>query len=233
MKHKRALLVIGGKQGIGEEVVKQACEQDDHWSRVFAVDQKVIDVRDQRHCRDAAYELAMGSQHLDIAFCAGINKLGAIGDLDSEDVMEHYRVNVGGFINVLDAFKRCYGHRQVNVTAIVSDSSRIPMRGSIMYASSKAALAHAIRCAARELAPNWRVNGVSPGVVDDTPMTEMVDEIVPALRGWTLEEAQSYERSLVPMGRRAYKSEVAEAVLWSLRGPEFMTGSIIDVTGGK
>lgn len=229
---RRTLLVIGGKQGIGEQITYTAMS-DDYWASVFAVDQKGMDVRSHESCLSVARELATFHEPIDIAFCAGINKLGKIGELDNDDVIEHYRVNVGGFINVLDAFKRFYGNSQVNVTAIVSDSSRVAMRGSVMYASSKAALAHAIRCTARELAPYWRVNGVSPGVVADTPMTKEIDEVVPALRGWTLAKAKAYERSMIPMGRRARKDEVAEAVLWSLRGPEFMTGSIIDVAGGK
>lgn len=234
---RKNLLVIGGKQGIGEMITTAAkaghpgLEYEDVW----AVSHDEVDVRqwDQLHALAVACD-GLGDSELHIAYCAGINILGKIGELSCADVMEHYRVNVAGFIGVLDAFKMVMPNRKgVSITAIVSDSSRVPMRGSIMYASSKAAMVHAIRCAARELAPAWRVNGVSPGVVADTPMTDMVDEIVPKLRGWTLEEAQAYERSMIPMGRRARKDEVAAAVLWSLNGPEFMTGSIIDVAGGK
>lgn len=64
-------------------------------------------------------------------------------------------------------------------------------------------------------------------------MTEFIDSQVPSLRGWSLEETQAYERSMIPMGRRARKEEIAQVVIQALLGPEFMTGSIIGLTGGK
>lgn len=232
---RRTLVVIGGRQGIGQAITEMAESQnDDHWRWVIATDENEVDVTNPERLDEFATTLSeTGHASLDIIYCAGVNILGKIGELNPQDLMHTYAVNVMGFIMTLDAFKRQYANRRVNVTVIVSDSSRVPMRGSIMYASSKAALAHAVRCAARELAPNWRVNGISPGVVANTPMTDYIDEVVPPLRGWTLEEAQAYERSMIPMGRRAYKHEVAEAAIWATRGPQFMTGSIIDIAGGK
>ena len=164
-----------------------------------------------------------------------------IGQLDKVAVREMFDVSVIGFIRLLD---HLYAHhvrgvgfqeeaRTCSVVAIVSDSAYTPMRGSIGYASSKAALAHAIRCAARELAPHYRVNGIAPAMVEDTDMTRMVDAIVPELRGWTPEEARAYEQNLIPMGRRATKAEVAQLAVNVLEGPEFLTGAIIPITGGK
>ena len=235
LEEKRTLAIIGGRQGIGKEVWRLAeDEHNDLWRYVVPTSEREVDVRNQPRLLEFAQDLwQTGHRNLDVIYCAGINRLGKIGSLSAADLMEHYEVNVAGFILFLDALKQSHGESRVNVTVIVSDSSRVPMRGSVMYASSKAALAHAVRCAARELAPAWRVNGISPGVVADTPMTDYIDAVVPPLRGWTLEEAQAYERSMIPMGRRALKSEVAEAALWATRGPEFMTGSIIDVAGGK
>ena len=64
-------------------------------------------------------------------------------------------------------------------------------------------------------------------------MTYAIDSEVQRQRGWTLAEAQEYERSMIPMGRRATKREVAQLVLNTLEGPVFMTGSNIEITGGK
>lgn len=234
MEDMRSLVVIGGRSGIGAEVSRQASLHPDRWRFIVPVNENEVDVTDAARVEHFTRTLwQTGHRNLDLVYCAGINVLGKIGDLSGETLMRHYAVNVAGFIMTLNALKQSHGESRVNVTVIVSDSSRVPMRGSVMYASSKAALAHAVRCAARELAPAWRVNGISPGVVADTPMTDYIDEVVPPLRGWTLDEAQAYERSMIPMGRRAYKTEVAEAALWATRGPEFMTGSIIDVAGGK
>ena len=235
LERKRTLVIIGGRQGIGKEVWRLAeDEHSDHWRWVVPTNEREVNVTHVEELERFAHTLwDTGHRNLDVVYCAGINILGKIGELTIKELMHTYAVNVAGFIMTLNALKQTHGESRVNVTVIVSDSSRVPMRGSVMYASSKAALAHAVRCAARELAPTWRVNGISPGVVADTPMTDYIDKVVPPLRGWTLEEAQAYERSMIPMGRRALKIEVAEAALWATRGPEFMTGSIIDVAGGK
>ncbi len=170
---------------------------------------------------------------LDIVYCAGYNRLAPLGALNMFDLSHTFDVNVKGFIALLDAIVETRVIRKANVVAIVSDAARTAMRTSIAYCSSKAALAHAIKCGARELAPQHRVNGVSPSVNADTPMTNYVDGQVQKLRGWTREEAMEYEKSLIPMGKRVTKLEVAEVVKSTLDGPWFQTGAIIDITGGK
>lgn len=219
-------LVIGAAPGgIGYEIMRQSPGE------VIAPS---IDNFDVMH-RDSmeSWFKHKGKTFDRVVFCAGVNLLGKIGELDEYNIYHSFRVNVIGFINMLDALKRWQGDSPVSVVAIVSDSAHTPMRGSIAYSSSKAALAQAIRCAARELAPAWRVNGISPSVVEDTPMTRSVDAVVPALRGWSEEKAMEYELSLIPMGRRATKSEVARLTIDVLSGPEFLTGAIIPITGGK
>lgn len=230
----RNLLVIGGASpgGLGEDIALMAYDRG-NYGEVRSTSQATYDVRSYAGHILNAEKCRNRGPDLDIVYVAGVNHLGKLGDLSPRLLLEQFKVNVIGFIMMLDAFKIEFENCKVNVVAVVSDSSRIPMRGSIGYASSKAALAHAIKCAARELAPTWRVNGVSPGIIADTPMTAAVDAVVPGLRGWTEEEAQAYERSLIPMGRRVTKEEVSSLVLSTLSGPEFMTGSIIDITGGK
>lgn len=220
-------LVIGGLTGIGQEIIR-ALRMFTH-RQVVAPSVDVLDVRDPMSTQ-AFFD---GSDRFDeIVYSAGVNHLMPIGEVNSDKLYETFAVNVIGFINVLDAC-RATNLSPFSVVAIVSDSATTAMRHSIAYASSKAALAHAIRCAARELAPSTRVNGVSPSIVDDTPMTAAVDLAVPELRGWTAEEARQYEKSLVPMGRRCLKSEVARLVMQVLDGPNFLTGAVIPLTGGK
>lgn len=107
------------------------------------------------------------------------------------------------------------------------------MRRSITYCASKAALVQAVRVAGRELAPWVRVNAVSPGIIDETPMTVSIDREVMEQRDWTREQALEYERSLIPMGRRGNKGEVADLIMHTLLGPVYMTGANIEINGGK
>lgn len=166
-----------------------------------------------------------------VAYCVGINELAWINEIRSTQYLNMLHVNVVGFINVLQSVVR--NQTSGNVLAISSDSSKTPMRGSLMYCSSKAAMDMAIKCAARELAPLWRINGIAPSVIADTNMSADVDKTVQDIRGWTAEQAMEYELSLVPMKRRVTKEEVAQLSHDILQGPEFMTGSIVEIRGGK
>lgn len=166
-----------------------------------------------------------------IAYCAGVADLAWVSDLNKNTVDAVFQVNVIGFMGVMRALS--ITQEEGSVCAIVSDAAKVPMRGSMAYCSSKAALEQAIKVAAREMAPKWRVNGVSPSAVDGTKMTEFIDGQVPLFRGWTPTKAKAYEMASIPMKRRARKTEVADVIVQTLLGPEFLTGSIISLTGGK
>jgi NAD(P)-dependent dehydrogenase (short-subunit alcohol dehydrogenase family) len=222
-------LIIGGHSGIGREIKLGLRRRR---PAVIAPSQGTFDITCGAH-EMRNWLVEEGVKYDVVIYSAGVQHLGFIGELDEDEVAHIYRVNVLGFIHLLDALRWHQGTHPTNILAIVSDASRVAMRGSIAYCSSKAALAHAVRCAARELAPEWRVNGLSPGVVDGTGMTAYVDSVVPAIRGWSAEQARDYERSMIPMGRRATTQEVADAAYGILAGPKYMTGSVIEMTGGR
>jgi pteridine reductase len=104
----------------------------------------------------------------------------------------------------------------VNITDIAAER---PFPGHAHYCMSKAALLSLTRSLAVELAPQIRVNAVAPGAI-----------LFP----------ESYEESRreavlkrVPMGRTGSVAELAEAVRFLLLGPEFVTGQVIAVDGGR
>lgn len=230
----RNLWVIGS----GENTLAEQIHSDtkiDNYKAILATGQGEVDVLSGHEIRSYLghiMEWQPDMTQLDIVYCAGFNRLSALGSIERFPLHRHFEVNVQGFIWLLDSIVQT-GLQRANVVAIVSDAARTAMRTSIAYCSSKAALAHAVKCGARELAPNHRVNGVSPSVIADTPMTEYVDEQVQKLRGWTHKEALEYEASLIPMRTRVTKAEVADVVRATLNGPWFQTGAIIDITGGK
>jgi len=223
-------LVIGGHSGIGERIVDDLHDNMTikiDW--IYAPKQVDFDVTS-----DESIETWLNNNEPmdEVVYCAGLQHLEKLGAL-TVNALNIIDVNYIGFLRVMNVLAQKQADHQTSVVAVVSDASRVAMRSSIAYCSSKAALAHAIRCAAREMAPRWRVNGVSPAVVEDTPMTDYIDRMVPLLRGWTPERARNYEESMIPMGRRALKGEISDAVQYALRGPEFLTGSIMEITGGK
>lgn len=169
-----------------------------------------------------------------IVYTPGVNHLNYVEDQTSTYMINDYMVNVLGFTSLMGIHSKMYGKEAMkSAVAIVSDAARNPMRGSLSYCSSKAALGMAIKVIAREWAGVTRVNGVAPAIVDDTPMTEYIDEAVPLFRGWDPVAAREYEKTMLPMKRRVTKDEVAEVIDHTLFGPAYQTGSIVDITGGK
>lgn len=168
-----------------------------------------------------------------MVYCPGTNTLMPIGKINRHEMDYHFAVNVYGFINMLDIHERYFPEAEGSVVAISSDAGRIAMRTSIAYCSSKAALNMAVRVAARELAPRWQINAVAPGIISDTKMTEYIDAAVPAVRGWTADKARAYEQSMIPIGRRGTPAEISHVMRDLLKSPGYLTGSIVEISGGK
>lgn len=170
-----------------------------------------------------------------IVYAAAVNNLRWISQIDMSHLRQTYEVNVFGFVCVVARHVELYPDHPTRIVAVVSDAARTPMRGSLLYGSSKTALTGVIRNMARELAPKQTVVGVSPTVVDNTPMTRFIDDVVPMFRGWSPEQVAEYENAKagIPLGRRLTKEEVADTLLFALEGPDGLTGSIIEITGGK
>jgi NAD(P)-dependent dehydrogenase (short-subunit alcohol dehydrogenase family) len=221
--------VIGGTSGIGAAVVERcAFMGDDVRATGEAIDVRSRDELDRYFNDESWFD--------GVVYSAGMNRLSWIRDLDPFSAADIMDVNVTGFMRLLQVvagYNAAGGHRCRSVVAISSDAATRPMRTSMAYCASKAALDAAVRCAARELAPDVRVNAVSPGMIDGTGMTRYIDKTVPELRGWTPEASARYEASQSPIGRRGTVDEVAEVVYDVLHGPEFLTGSIVQVNGGR
>lgn len=227
------LLVIGGTSGIGKEVVDVSLFTTRQWrvdpGSVLAVGEDECDVTDPRKIDLVVRDFL--PTH--VVYSAGINHLEWIKNSTPQDFMQVLAVNVIGFQNLLNVMLN-NRIRNASIVAVSSDAATRPMRTSLMYCSSKAALSMAVRCAARELASEgYRINSVSPGKVAETGMTEYVDSVVPRLRGWTEEEAWRYEIASSPLGRYLPKNEVAWVILDTLFGPDGMTGSDIVINGGR
>jgi NAD(P)-dependent dehydrogenase (short-subunit alcohol dehydrogenase family) len=88
------------------------------------------------------------------------------------------------------------------------------------YAAAKAAVNTLVVGVAREVAKEGvRINGLSPGLIDtEIHVPGRLDRIAP----------------MVPVGRAGQPEEVAETVLYLLSdAASYMTGAIVDVSGGR
>ena len=230
-EHSRRVLVLGGTTGIGQAVVQAI---DDGWGDLVSIHAPSKDEVDVTR-EDTLWDYITEVEPTHVVYSAGVNYLDWIEDIHPEKFAEIMAVNLWGFVSTVQALMRTWRESDtMSIVAITSDAAYRPMRTSLAYCASKAALDMAIRCASRELAPRgWRINGVAPGKVADTPMTEYVDKRVMEVRDWTKTHAEKYEMDSTPIGRKVTKDEVAEVVLDVLFGPKALTGEIIAVNGGR
>ncbi len=116
----------------------------------------------------------------------------------------------------LPALKNAHGV----IINIVDIHAQRPLHEHAVYGSAKAGLAMLTRSLAKDLAPEVRVNGVSPGAIL-WPEAELDD----ATKNSILKQ--------IPAGRIGDANDVAGCVLYLVRDANYVTGQIIAVDGGR
>jgi pteridine reductase len=94
-----------------------------------------------------------------------------------------------------------------------------PWARYLPYSVSKAGVIALTQGLARALAPEVQVNAVAPGTV------LLPEEFTPEQRQQALQR--------VPLGREGGAEDVARTVLFLLEGPDYITGAVIPVDGGR
>lgn len=103
---------------------------------------------------------------------------------------------------------------------IIDVHSQRPLKNHPLYGATKAGLAMLTRSLAKDLGPEIRVNGVSPGAIlwPETGMTEQIQKNIIA------------KTALKRAGR---PEDIAAAVLYLVRDAPYVTGQILAVDGGR
>jgi len=138
----------------------------------------------------------------------------------ARDLEDHWAVNARAPFLLALALAPGMARRGCGKIVNVGDiHGETPLGGHAPYSVSKAALHAMTRALARDLAPAIQVNAVAPGAI------LLPEGAAPGL-----------ERRLVrriPAGRLGTPEEVAEAVAFLVEGPDFVTGEVIRVDGGR
>jgi len=140
----------------------------------------------------------------------------------SEDIFDRtLSVNLKGAFFCIRAFAPLLRkHPPGLVVNIASIAATIALGSSVAYCASKAALVNMTKSLARALAPDIRVNSISPGLID----TELT-------RGW--EEYRKRQIAQTPMGRLGIAGDIARCVLVLACDLKFATGQDIILDGGR
>lgn len=151
----------------------------------------------------------------------------------SEKFDQLFHVNVMGYLNGVRAAQEELKKNRGSIILTVSNSGFYPGGGGILYVTSKHAVVGMIKQLAYEMAPDVRVNGVSPGATD----TEMksVDGI--SGRAQPLNQIKGFHENAanaVPLKRIASPADHAAlyVVLASSEQSPMTTGTVIHSDGG-
>ncbi|MCH2144683.1 MAG: SDR family oxidoreductase [Phycisphaerales bacterium] len=183
-----------------------------------------LHLESDEHVRSVASELA--ARELDgIVHNASRYVRTPLDTLDSEEVMEHFRINALAPL-VLSALLagNLRRSRLPRGGAIVClgdmHSMGRPRRHHAGYLASKGALDRIVEALALELGPEIRVNGVAPGVV-----AWAEDDLGP-------EEQRRYVER-IPLLREGSLEEAAETVAWLLLDAGYVNGTMLPLDGGR
>jgi NAD(P)-dependent dehydrogenase (short-subunit alcohol dehydrogenase family) len=209
-------VVVGGSGGLGKLIMLELFEHGIvaiDWSR-----ESGVDVTD--------YSLIKAGQHLiwptvDILInCAGVNVLNWMENLHPDDWEITFDVNVKSIWQTTALLlPKLRGGTIVNVS---SNAAKVPMRCSLAYNASKAAVSMMTKQMARELGPRHDITvfGIAPNRLKGTPMSNMVSNQVQILRGWTEQQEHDYQLASIPAGEETPPALVAEFLCFLLSSKE-------------
>jgi NAD(P)-dependent dehydrogenase (short-subunit alcohol dehydrogenase family) len=265
---RRVALVIGGASGIGREVAHLAAKRGAH---VFIADRNEagaaevaidlaavaspefsassgVDIRSRESIRKVIGEAALMFGGIDILInTAALFPATPDGVIPDDMWGDTLAVNVTANYLLADEAQQLFEEQGLHGNIVFTSSANavVAKRGSEAYDVSKAALSHLIRELAVSMAPNVRVNGISPATVvkgstmfgRDRVRASLTKYKIPFQESFSDEELRSRlaafyaERTLT--NKAIDPADCAEAILF-LVSPRARctTGHVIPVDGG-
>lgn len=200
-----------------EERLKQTLEMMEGEGHNYIV----CDLTSEDQMKDAVGKLSA----LDgVVFCAGINDYVPVKFIKQQKIDNIFQTNYFSEILLTQLLlKKKLINKKASLVYISSLSSILGVPGTLLYASSKAALNSAVRVIASELASQGiRANTISPGIVK----TEM-------LSGTNIDEDTFSKQEVdYPLGLGT-PEDVGHAVIFHLSdGSRWLTGNNLIIDGG-
>lgn len=238
LAQKRALVLgVSSEHGIGYQIASHLLaaggevmiagrnpEKTDAVASSLTTASAVCDIRYPEQLESLAETASDKLGGLDITVnCTGVPAASSIARASEQEVRTAMEVMLLGTFFFLQKMAAAIGENGSIVTLSSITASR-PMAGNAAYVSAKAGADHLVRSAAIEYGPKQiRINSVSPGFTDDTPMSRDFLK-VPGLR-------EVFEKE-IPLGRLNTAEDVAKTVCWLCGDDAFLTGQNLQVNGG-
>lgn len=246
---KQVVLVTGGFQGIGRQVVTtfqsekaiviaaDLSYQNTELEQVNDQEYQInLDVSSEASVQNLAKQLTELNLTPNILVnVAGISTMDYLIDSQTADFDKTLAVNTRGTYLVSKYIVKLMvaAKKPGKVVLIASQAGKNGYRAMSAYVASKHAVLGLTKTLAIEVAKNQiNVNAVCPGIIE-TSMKHRERKDGAKIRGLTAEAIEQEDNSQVPLGRTGTPQDVANVVLF-LASPlsDYMTGQGINVTGG-
>lgn len=201
-----------------EEAARSAVDEIQRMGRrAVSLQADLADLEDTTTLTDRAVE-ALGPIQLLINSASIFEDVGAV-ETTPAVWQRHLDTNLRAPVLLTQALARQLGEAQGTVVNLLDWRALRPGPDHFAYTISKAALAAVTRSMARAYAPHLRVNGLALGAI-----------LPPA----GVEEVHSGEiLEPVPADRWGTVEETVEALLFLLAGPQYITGEVLHLDGGR
>ena len=184
----------------------------------------VADLRDPASFKRVT-EVA-GKELAGLVYAVGTINLKSLRRLEDADFMEDFRLNALGAVMAVQAAAAALKKHQS--ASIVLYSSVAVQQGMAMHASlsmCKGAVEGLVRSLAAELAPQIRVNGIAPSLLQDSELSSAIIKSPEAI------EALGKTHALKRLGKA---QDIASLTAFLISDQaDWMTGQIIGVDGGR
>ncbi len=265
---RRVALVVGGASGIGREVAHLAAVRGAH---VFIADRNTegaaqvamelgsvvpveftgsssVDIRSRDSIREMLSAAALAFGGIDILInTAAIFPSTLTGEIPDEMWADTMAINVTANYLLADEAAKLFEEQGLHGNIVFTSSANavVAKRGSEAYDVSKAALSHLIRELAVSMAPNVRVNGISPATVVKGSTMFGRDRLLASLKKYNIPFRETFSDEELRSRLAAFYAErtltnkaidpadCAESILF-LASPRARctTGHVIPVDGG-
>lgn len=180
-----------------------------------------LDMTDEQSVKD--YFSSLDDQSIDgLIITASKVTSGKFSNAQTDDIRAMFDSKfIGPFVVLREALPKI--KKGSSIVLFSGVLSRRPGQSTAGLAAVNAAIEGLGRALALELAPDIRVNVISPGITQT--------EAYEGLSSSQLDEMFKTIANSLPLKRVADASDIAEAVLYLLNNP-FTTGHVLDVDGG-
>lgn len=143
----------------------------------------------------------------------------SVADVTEEQMLNYFNLHANSAFVLARAFARQLPGQGAIINMLDWQVISRPNPVRIAYTTSKAALASLTKSLAVEFAPRVRVNGLALGAILPPSTGEAIDQ-----KGWIKN---------VPLERWGSEVEIADAVEFLIKEPNYITGEILHIDGGR